>query len=42
MNRGHGADRYLRLVDALRTAQPEIALSSDFIVGFPGETEARF
>ena len=42
MNRGHGADRYLRLVDALRTAQPEIALSSDFIVGFPGETEADF
>ena len=42
MNRGHGADRYLRLVDALRSAQPEIALSSDFIVGFPGETEADF
>ncbi len=42
MNRGHGADRYLRLVDALRAAQPEIALSSDFIVGFPGETEADF
>ena len=42
MNRGHGADRYLRLVEALREAQPEIALSSDFIVGFPGETEADF
>ena len=42
MNRGHGADRYLKLVDALRAAQPEIALSSDFIVGFPGETEADF
>ena len=42
MNRGHGADRYLRLVEALRAAQPEIALSSDFIVGFPGETEADF
>ena len=42
MNRGHGADRYLRLVDALRAAQPEIALSSDFIVGVPGETEADF
>ena len=42
MNRGHGTDRYLHLVDALRDAQPEIALSSDFIVGFPGETEADF
>ena len=42
MNRGHGVDRYLRLVEALRAAQPEIALSSDFIVGFPGETEADF
>ena len=42
MNRGHGADRYLRLVEALRAAQPRIALSSDFIVGFPGETEADF
>ena len=42
MNRGHTADRYLRLVEALRAAQPEIALSSDFIVGFPGETEADF
>ena len=42
MNRGHGAERYLRLVAALRNAQPEIALSSDFIVGFPGETEADF
>ena len=42
MNRGHSVDRYLRLVEALRNAQPEIALSSDFIVGFPGETEADF
>ena len=42
MNRGHSADRYLQLVEALRAAQPEIALSSDFIVGFPGETEADF
>ena len=42
MNRGHTADRYLRLVEALRAAQPEVALSSDFIVGFPGETEADF
>ena len=42
MNRGHTADRYLRLVEELRAAQPDIALSSDFIVGFPGETEADF
>ena len=42
MNRGHTAERYLRLVEALRAAQPRIALSSDFIVGFPGETEADF
>ena len=42
MNRGHTADRYLHLVEALRAAQPRIALSSDFIVGFPGETEADF
>ena len=42
MNRGHSAERYLRLVDALRAAQPAIALSSDFIVGFPGETDSDF
>ena len=42
MNRGHGAARYLRLVEDLRTAQPALALSSDFIVGFPGETEEDF
>lgn len=42
MNRGHSAERYLQLLAALRAAQPEIALSSDFIVGFPGETEADF
>ena len=42
MNRGHTAERYLRLVESLRAAQPAIALSSDFIVGFPGETEADF
>jgi tRNA-2-methylthio-N6-dimethylallyladenosine synthase len=40
MNRRHTADDYLRLVDRLRAAQPDMALSSDFIVGFPGETEA--
>ena len=42
MNRNHSAARYLRLVEELRTAQPAIALSSDFIVGFPGETESDF
>jgi tRNA-2-methylthio-N6-dimethylallyladenosine synthase len=42
MNRRHGADDYLRIVDRLRKARPDIALSSDFIVGFPGETDADF
>ena len=42
MNRSHGADDYRRLVDRIRAAQPAIALSSDFIVGFPEETEADF
>jgi tRNA-2-methylthio-N6-dimethylallyladenosine synthase len=42
MNRRHGADDYRRIVDRLRAARPDIALSSDFIVGFPGETEADF
>ncbi|NNM74407.1 tRNA (N6-isopentenyl adenosine(37)-C2)-methylthiotransferase MiaB [Enterovirga aerilata] len=42
MNRRHGADEYRRLVDRIRAARPDIALSSDFIVGFPGETEAEF
>ena len=42
MNRGHTADRYLRQVEALRAARSKIALSSDFIVGFPGETETDF
>ena len=42
MNRRHGADDYRRLVDRLRAARPDIALSSDFIVGFPGETEDDF
>ena len=39
MNRRHSADDYLRLVDRLRDARPDLALSSDFIVGFPGESE---
>ena len=42
MNRRHTADDYRRTVDRLRYACPEIALSSDFIVGFPGETDADF
>ena len=42
MNRRHSADDYLRIVERLRAARPDIALSSDFIVGFPGETEADF
>ena len=36
MNRKHGRDDYLRLVDRIRAARPDIVLSSDFIVGFPG------
>jgi tRNA-2-methylthio-N6-dimethylallyladenosine synthase len=42
MNRGHGTAEYLSLVERLRRAQPALALSSDFIVGFPGETDADF
>ena len=42
MNRRHTVDDYLRIVDRLRAARPDIALSSDFIVGHPGETAADF
>ena len=42
MNRGHKADLFLRLADRLREARPDIALTSDFIVGHPGETAADF
>jgi tRNA-2-methylthio-N6-dimethylallyladenosine synthase len=42
MNRRHGGDQYRRIVDRIRAVRPDIALSSDFIVGFPGETEADF
>lgn len=42
MNRKHTADAYRRLVDRVRAARPDIALSSDFIVGFPGETDEDF
>jgi tRNA-2-methylthio-N6-dimethylallyladenosine synthase len=40
MNRKHTAEQYLRLIERLRAAQPDIVFSSDFIVGFPGETDA--
>ncbi len=42
MNRKHTADDYRRLVDRLRSARPDLALSSDFIVGYPGETDRDF
>ena len=42
MNRSHTAESYLKLLDRFREVRPDIALSGDFIVGFPGETEAEF
>ena len=42
MNRKHTAGDYLRIIDRVRQARPDIALSTDIIVGFPGETEAEF
>ncbi len=42
MNRGHTAADYLRIVEKVRAARPDIALSGDFIVGFPGETIEDF
>ena len=42
MNRGHTASDYLRLIERIRAARPDIALSGDFIVGFPGETDKDF
>ena len=42
MNRKHTADHYLRLVERIRAARPDILLTSDFIVGFPGETDRDF
>ncbi len=40
MNRKHTAAQYLRLIERVRAARPDILLSSDFIAGFPGETDA--
>ena len=42
MNRSHSRDSYLRIIDKVRAVRPDIALSGDFIVGFPGETDAEF
>ena len=42
MNRKHTSAGYLRLIERIRAARPDILLSGDFIVGFPGETEADF
>jgi tRNA-2-methylthio-N6-dimethylallyladenosine synthase len=42
MNRKHGREEYRRIIERVREARPDIALSSDFIVGFPGETDRDF
>jgi len=42
MNRRHTADAYRQIIDRLRSARSDIALSSDFIVGYPGESEEDF
>jgi tRNA-2-methylthio-N6-dimethylallyladenosine synthase len=42
MNRKHTGESYIRLIERIRAARPDLALSGDFIVGFPGETEADF
>ncbi len=42
MNRSHSTKSYLNIIDKVRAARPDIAVSGDFIVGFPGETEADF
>jgi tRNA-2-methylthio-N6-dimethylallyladenosine synthase len=42
MNRKHTAEDYIRLIERIRAARPDIALSTDIIVGFPGESEAEF
>src|SRR3546814_11396325 len=42
MNRSHSRESYLRIIERVRAARPDIAISGDFIVGFPGETETEF
>ena len=42
MNRSHSVDSYLRVIERVRAARPDIAVSGDFIVGFPGESEEDF
>jgi tRNA-2-methylthio-N6-dimethylallyladenosine synthase len=42
MNRSHSAQDYLRIIEKMRAARPDIAISGDFIVGFPGESEEEF
>jgi tRNA-2-methylthio-N6-dimethylallyladenosine synthase len=42
MNRSHTADSYLALIERFRAVRPDLAISGDFIVGFPGETEEDF
>jgi tRNA-2-methylthio-N6-dimethylallyladenosine synthase len=42
MNRSHTVESYLAILERFRTVRPDIALSGDFIVGFPGETDAEF
>jgi tRNA-2-methylthio-N6-dimethylallyladenosine synthase len=42
MNRDHTAEHYVRLIERIRLARPDMAISGDFIVGFPGEREADF
>jgi len=42
MNRAHTAESYIRLIERIRAARPDMALSGDFIVGFPGERDSDF
>jgi tRNA-2-methylthio-N6-dimethylallyladenosine synthase len=42
MNRQHSAESYIRLIEKIRAARPDIAISGDFIVGFPGERDSDF
>jgi tRNA-2-methylthio-N6-dimethylallyladenosine synthase len=42
MNRKHKAEKYYEVIDSIRKARPDLALSGDFIVGFPGETDKDF